>query len=275
MKIHIPVEKQGYVALILEITKMNPYIEIFGLNLSSYGLLMLIAVLTVFFFAWKRAKKLGILTEDVIIIMATSLGFILFFGYVVYILVTYPIELILKFLSEGNYRFLENGGLVFYGGVGGAVIGALLGMRITQITFYELCYVFIPFVPLGHAIGRVGCFMAGCCNGIEYDGVFAVYYKNSIFGLSPGQGYFPVQLFEAFFNVIICRILVIMSEKTKRKPDILFAYFVMYAIIRFGLEWFRGDSVRGFVWLLSTSQWISILLIGISMIYFFVARKKV
>ena len=107
--------------------------------------------------------------------------------------------------------------------------------------------------------------MAGCCHGMEYEGALAVYYKNSLTNLPPEQGYFPVQPLEAVLDVFICIYLLYYSRKERKKFDVLFTYLLLYAIMRMFTECFRGDSIRGIYFGLSTSQWISA---GIIFIYF-------
>ena len=131
----------------------------------------------------------------------------------------------------------------------------------------------VPFIPLGHGIGRVGCVMAGCCHGFPYEGPFALYYPNSVAGLSPDQGYFPVQPLEALINVGICLILLWYEKRMKRPGQLLFAYMGFYAVARFFLEMLRGDAVRGIWYSVSTSQIISLGLLAVSLVGIFWRRK--
>ena len=247
---------------------MYPFINILGKSIPTYGLCMLIGLFVVAIFGSLRARKKNIPVENVIVVLATSLAFILLGGGLLYIFVTYSFGDIVEFVSKGDFSFLTSGGIVFYGGLFGAVVGALLGAEISKTSKSDICETMVPFVPFAHAVGRVGCFLAGCCNGMEYEGFGAVYYKNSIFGLSPHQGYFPVQLAEAALNCIIGTVLVVFSKKAKRKADIVFLYLLLYGFARFGLEYLRGDEIRGIYFGISTSQWISICLVICAVGYF-------
>ena len=130
----------------------------------------------------------------------------------------------------------------------------------------------IPYIPLGHAIGRIGCLLAGCCHGFEYYGPLAV--KSEI--LADGKMYFPIQAVESVMNIIIMIILLLYRKKTDEKDvsghGILILYLLLYSIMRFTNEFFRGDSVRG-VRILSTSQWISVALF-VACIAAIIFRKK-
>lgn len=242
---------------------MYPYIHILGRNIGTYGLCMLVGVMIAFVFALHRGKSKGLIIEDLLIVGAFSLGFALISGSLLYVFVTYSPAQIVAFICSGDLSFLGSG-IVFYGGLLGGLIGALHGIRVAGCKFALIEWSAVPFVPLGHAIGRIGCVMAGCCHGFAYDGPFALYYPNSVSGLSPQQGYFPVQPLESTINIGICVFLLWYGKKAKRVTDILFTYMALYAISRFFLEMLRGDAARGFYNALSTSQIISILLLFIS-----------
>lgn len=150
---------------------------------------------------------------------------------------------------------LTSGGLVFYGGLIGAVIGALRYCTHFRIPVKEAFNTVTPAVPLFHAFGRIGCFMAGCCYGMEYDGAFSVTFQNAI-GAPNGVPLLPVQLIEAAGNFLLAAVLTVLFLKTTVSlPGI---YLACYGTMRFILEFFRGDAVRGKFGYLSTSQWISL-----------------
>lgn len=252
---------------------MLPYISIFGLQFGTYGICMVLGVALVVILATKRGKMYRISFEDVLIVGATTVGLALVGGNLLYILVTYPIDTIVAQIKDGSFAFL-NGGIVFYGGLIGGVFGAMLGVKLAKCDFTAIEYSIVPFVPLGHAIGRIGCVMAGCCHGFEYDGPFALYYPNAVSGLSPEQGYFPIQLIEALLNIGICVVLLICSKKLSRRYDLLISYMGCYGVARFILEIFRGDAIRGIYFSLSVSQWISIGMVAICILWFLVIRRK-
>lgn len=244
---------------------MCPYISFLGLNIGTYGICMTIGICLTFILAVKRGRKFGLIVEDMLIVSAFALGFAMFGGSLLYVLVTYTPAQILQFIRNGDFMFLGSG-IVFYGGLIGGVIGALVGVRVAGCSLALIERAVVPFVPLGHAIGRIGCVMAGCCHGFAYDGPLAIHYPCSVLGLSPNQGYFPVQLLEAFINLVLCSFLLWYEKKTKKATDLLLAYLGLYAVSRFVLEMFRGDAVRGIWNSLSTSQIISILLFIASII---------
>lgn len=233
---------------------MFPFINILGRQFSSYGLCILIAAICVTLLAVKRAKKNHIGMESIVAIAAISIVVGILGGKLLYIFVTYPLSFILTNIKEMNFDFFKDSGIVFYGGLISGSISAIIGCRIVKVKFSDLADACVPYLPLGHAIGRVGCFLSGCCYGFTYNGPLAI-------TLADGSSHFPIQLVEAFFNILIMLCLLHISKKPRKKIDILSSYLIMYGVLRFCLEFFRGDAIRGVYYALSTSQWISLVLV--------------
>lgn len=252
---------------------MCPYISVFGIRLGTYGICMVVGIFLAAFLAMRKAKKANVSPYDIIIVAAMALGVGLFCGGLLYAFVTYPVEWIIDQLLAGNFEILASG-IVFYGGLIGGIFGALLGLKVAKCNTGNLLRCVMPFVPVGHAIGRLGCLFAGCCHGFEYEGFLAVYYPNSIAGLPADQGYFPVQLLEAVMNLGICALLLGYEKRAKRSFDMLFAYLACYGVSRFCLEMLRGDGIRGIYFGLSVSQWISIGLLTACAVYFLLCRMQ-
>ena len=158
------------------------------------------------------------------------------------------------------------GGMVFYGGLLGAVIAAKMYCKSVKIDFSLYADIFAPAIPLFHAFGRLGCFLGGCCYGIE--STWGVVYHSELNPDANGVTRLPIQLIEAGLNLLLMAVLILMSRKKFKKGTLLGVYFFAYAVIRFVDEFYRGDLIRGHLFGLSTSQWISIgvFVLGIVMI---------
>ena len=258
---------------------MYPFIEVFSIQLPSYGICMLLGFTLVFVLAIIRSKRKykPLHWDDMLAVTAIVLFLSLFGGYTLYMLVTYPEE-----LASGDFSVLTQGGIVFYGALFGGVLGALIGIKIFRINLPVFEASVVPYIPLGHALGRVGCALAGCCYGIEYDGPFAIHYPDN-HPLYPffdsSVGHFPVQFLEAFLDIIIMFILLAFLRKKRRKYDTTFLYLALYSAMRFCTEMLRGDEIRGvYEFNISTSQWISIglivLCIARNLIQNYILRKK-
>jgi len=150
-----------------------------------------------------------------------------------------------------------SGGGVFYGGLIGAFAAMLLYIRKYRLDFWDAADLLIPSVPLFHAFGRLGCFCAGCCYGLE--AAWGVAFAHAL-SAPNGVPLVPVQLFEAGFNLLVMAALLALRPERRRPGILLPLYLMAYAVGRFALEFFRGDASRG-VFLLSTSQWISLAIL--------------
>lgn len=151
-------------------------------------------------------------------------------------------------------RFIY-GGCVFYGGLIGGAVGITVYGKLFHRSVLDIMDVFACLLPLGQAIGRVGCFLNGCCYGIDYYGLFSV--KLDVNGTE--KNVFPVWFVESIF----CLILFLFFQKRDENNSGYYTvrYIFSYSIVRFFIEFLRGDTIRGRWGLLSTSQIISLALI--------------
>ena len=176
---------------------------------------------------------------------------------------------------ESLIFFLRHG-FVFYGGLIGALIMVWIYTHAFKLSFWKMSDRLIIGAPLIHAIGRLGCFFAGCCHGRASDSACAVtFHPDSV--APQGQSFLPTQLFESGANLLIFIILFVYSRRSPADRKLLGLYLMLYAVARFVLEFFRGDLDRGFLFSLSTSQWISIVLLPVGLVLIFVrftAKKK-
>ena len=145
----------------------------------------------------------------------------------------------------------------FYGGLFGGVIAFALMYKFFYLKnnepiIKELLIIAPGAVCLGHAIGRLGCFLDGCCYGIETEKWFGV--------LFPGHTHkvIPTQLIEMGFLLILAGILIYFAFKHDSKWTLL-VYLLSYSVFRFCIEFVRGDE-RGQLSFLSPSQWWSIII---------------
>jgi len=154
---------------------------------------------------------------------------------------------------------LWEGGLVFYGGVAAAAGAAFLFARRQGWSFGDVGDVVAPALAIGHAFGRLGCFAAGCCFGKETtsrlglsfprDSVaFEMLRRSGAIPLGAGETppLHPTQLYEAAGEAAIFAVLCAASPRLRRRPGALLAvYLGLYAALRFVIEMFRGDAIRG------------------------------
>ncbi len=256
---------------------MLPFITIFNRQIPMYGLLIMAGVsLGVSFAVFFPAKK-HIARQDIFNAVCYA-GVGVFAGAkLLYIVLTLP-ELFFAqnapaLTWELVYRLFAYG-FVFYGGVLGGLFGIFLYACKYKLAFLPLTETLIPAVPLVHAVGRIGCFCAGCCYGVPMEPPWGVYFHADSVALH-GVPLFPVQLYEAALNVVLFIGLFAYSRKERRPGQILGLYLLFYALIRFTLEYFRFDAARGFLLGISTSQWISLLLLPVGLCLLLAKRKTV
>lgn len=249
---------------------MLPYIELFGKQIPTYGMCFFGGLCIAVLAAVLLAKKRNILNYDVIYASVIAGVSGLVGSKLLFVLVSLPT------IIEENIPLINvfKGGFVFYGGLIGGIIGLYLyvrGYKLDKGDFFDL---FATVVPLGHAIGRVGCFLGGCCYGIEYHGPLHCVYKVNIGNTPLGVPLFPVQLLEAFLLLCLFVLLVVVYNKKMQKGTVVAVYGMAYSIIRFALEFLRGDKERGGVFGVSTSQIISILIAVVIIVYLVLRYKK-
>lgn len=196
--------------------------------------------------------------NDFIILEAYSFLGAFLGAKILYLLVSFK-EIQWNKMTDSVYlNEIMRGGFVFYGGLIGGLLFALTAGYIHKINAVQYIRDYIFLIPFAHAFGRWGCFFAGCCYGIPYEGPCAVTFPKDSYAI-PGVKLFPVQIMEAILLFIISGIIIYLHLKRGWKYTVE-TYLVLYALVRFVLEYFRYDEERGFWGFLSISQWISIVL---------------
>lgn len=240
---------------------MLPYLTVFSLHIPMYGLLIMIGSALGVSFAAYRRRDAAIPRQDVFY-AACYAGIGAFLGAkLLYLALTLPnlIASGVPLTSDVLYELFAYG-FVFYGGVIGGLGAVFAYSKKYGFSYLPLIETLIPSVPLIHAFGRLGCFCAGCCYGIPIAPPWGVYFSAG--SVAPqGVALLPIQLYEAGFNILLFLCLTVYSSKKRTAGRVIGLYLTGYAPARFALEFFRSDAARGFLWGVSTSQWISILML--------------
>ncbi|MGM9553970.1 MAG: prolipoprotein diacylglyceryl transferase [Faecousia sp.] len=234
---------------------MYPTIQIASLRFSTYSLMTLVGACCALFFLYFRNQRYQIPWKSYFIVLLLALIGVVVGSRAVYLLSVLP-ELMKNFSWRQLWLNVVEGGFVFYGGLFGALGANYLYLRKTRQDIHRYYNLFLPAYVLFHAFGRIGCFLAGCCYGIAWK--YGVHFCTD-----PEVARLPVQLIEAVLEFLIFGILLVISKKRGTQCKLLPIYLWLYAPCRFILEFFRGDEIRGFFGPLSTSQWISLLIIGV------------
>ncbi|HET9530511.1 MAG TPA: prolipoprotein diacylglyceryl transferase [Blastocatellia bacterium] len=158
-----------------------------------------------------------------------------------------------------SFDLLRSGG-VYFGGFLGSLLASVILMRMWKLPWRKTADAFAPGVALGHAIGRMGCFSAGCCWGkptTSWIGVRFTEKANEMTGVPIDSALIPTQLIEAAANILIFGALLWVRKRRAFDGQIIYTYLILYSIARFTIEFWRDDP-RGSVLWFSTSQFISI-----------------
>ncbi len=257
---------------------MHPTVfEMFGLRLPSYTVMMVLAFLVCTFFVVRAAKRLHLP-------MTLGVGVYVFFGA----LLGAKVFWILQYAGPGylwHALFLWEEGLVFYGGLVGGVMALLAYCHARKLPVQKCGDVAAPFLALGEAIVRVGCFLNGCCWGglasvpwavrfPKYSLAWLQQLKLGLINSSAPQSLpvHPTQIYMTVSLVLVFLLLLVYSRRKAFDGAVVLAYLFLYGMVRYAVEIFRntgfgGDST-GSVFGMTVSQTISLaMVLGSSMLY--------
>lgn len=155
---------------------------------------------------------------------------------------------------------LNRGGLVFHGGLIGASLATVIYARVRRLPLWKLADALAPSIALGHVFGRIGCFVNGCCYGLPTHLPWAIRYPAD--HLSQGVPVHPAQLYEAAMNLVFYVGLAWQYRRKRFAGETFALYLVGYGVLRFGLEFFRGDyEVRHLGGWATAGQLLSVLVV--------------
>lgn len=192
------------------------------------------------------------------------------------------------FWDDFGYTFIERitnvikdfrYGFVFYGGFTGAVLAGFVYARRISIPFWETADFAAPAIALGHSIGRLGCLAAGCCHGSPTTMPWAIVFNNPRCLVDErylGVGLHPTQLYESLGNFALFLLLhYCLGSSTRKKGAVILLYTAGYAVLRFMVEFYRGDDRGNPILMLSQAQFISVLcIIACLIIYRFLPQNE-
>ncbi|MFH1858455.1 MAG: prolipoprotein diacylglyceryl transferase [Candidatus Omnitrophota bacterium] len=242
---------------------MHPVLFSIGfLTVYSFGAMIALGYLLVGALLWydKRCKgedPTPLYDFSVGLVLASLLG-----GRLFYILLYWR-----DYLQDPLEVFrIYHGGLVFYGGLIGAIVYAFLYIKKKKLPLWKTLDEAVPYAVLVHAFGRIGCFLNGCCYGKPTRFILGVVFPDRSVPIHPTQLYESAGLFLIF--------LALRKWSRKRTPfpgAIFLGYLFSYGVLRFLVEFFRGDQ-RGLFWNLTLHQFLSFVLVAVSV--FLWSRQK-
>jgi len=257
---------------------MHPRLLTIGsLTLHSYGVLLAVAFLAGLWVASRQAKRGGLdagrVTDMAVWVLIAGLvgAKLMLFALDWRFYVAHPREML---------SLLQSGG-VFYGGLVAGLLVAWWYARRFQLPPWRTADALAPGVILGQAIGRLGCFSAGCCWGKATSVPWAVTFRDAYAARAVGTPLdtplHPSQLYESAAAFLIFAFLLWLASRKRFHGQVVLAYVALYSTVRFALEFWRGDPDRG-TWLggaLSTSQIVAlVLLLAVAVLFPRVRRQQ-
>lgn len=242
---------------------MCPYIEIRDFRIPTFPFVIILAIFItgVVYITSARYSKAYLLDElkkSIPILVGAAIG-----GRLTSAITLLPI-------SQNPFWYnLLFGGSVFYGGLIGGCISLAIICSIKKQSFLERTDVIATLLPVGHAIGRFGCFLNGCCYGCKYNGFLSVNY--------PINGDYDKVFPTWFLEIAFCLLLFLYFQficKVEIRGIRTATYFVSYSCYRFLTEYLRGDDIRGIWGNFSTSQIMSIFILLAGVIVLIYSCKK-
>ncbi len=252
------------------------------ITIHTYGFLLAIGFIVAMILGMKLGKEDGINTKDLsdLIFFSIIIGLL---GAKIYLFFT---EFSYYTKNPGQIKNLLTQAGVFYGGLIGGVLFAIWFIRKKKMNFKKIGDLAAPSIALGHFFGRMGCFAAGCCFGREASGcsvgvTFPDLSQET--GVPIGKVLYPTQVFEAVLNLFNFIFLYILYKKYRTFDGKIFSIYIFnYSLIRFFVEYFRGDSDRGYIIgsmnspfaSLSIPQFISLIGIFTSVFLYLFFKKR-
>lgn len=229
---------------------MHPYLfHIGNLPIGTYGVFLAAGILVGLWIVSREVRRRGLPSDKV-----GDLNFYLFLaaiggGRLTHVLVDFA------YYREHPWEVIfSREGFVFYGGFIASVIVLIVFCRRVKLDPWRVGDCYGVAVPLAHTFGRVGCFFAGCCYGRACSGSWCVQFPLL------SEPVIPVQLYEAAGNFALFLFLFFFLRRRQRfDGQMLLSYALLYAVLRFILEFWRGDP-RGIYGPFSTSQWVCLVI---------------
>lgn len=231
---------------------MHPILFSYGpLHLYSYGLMVALGVLLAILLIRRNAKTISVNSDTSVDLAMTTVisGFVgarLFYVVQRWDFFRYELLDIFK---------IWQGGIVLYGGLIGGFIGFAVFIKLNKLSFLPLLDLFVPAMALAQGFGRLGCFLNGCCFGTECHFPWAVQFPFLETKVH------PTQLYEALFCFLLSAFLYRLWKKRLATGTVALAYFMIYPIGRFFIEFLRGDQSR-YLFNFTSAQWTSLILVS-------------
>ncbi len=243
---------------------MHPILFKFGvITVYSYGFMLFVAVVVSLNLLLKEAKRKGYDADAI-----TDLVMVVLFSGIIGARILYIILNLGFYINNPKEIFmLQHGGLAILGAIAVGTLATFLFCKYKKLPFLEIADLLSPYVVLAHSIGRIGCFLNGCCYGLPSKlGIYFPAHKATLI---------PTQLIDAVLLFILFIVLKIKQARPHQKGAIFVSYILYYSVIRFFMEFIRADSEKLFLGLTIFQYFCIVLFVLSSSFYISLWKKRV
>jgi phosphatidylglycerol:prolipoprotein diacylglycerol transferase len=235
------------------------FIRLGPLDIHTYGVFVALGFIVGLAVATRRARSEGINPERIAdlgmwLIISGMLG-----GKLFHIIFFWD-DFLYGWRQEGVRSLRE--GFVFYGGFIAASLTAVAYTTVKKLPFFRVADVFAPSIALGHAFGRMGCFFNGCCYGKPCSLPWAVTFPPP--HIMAGIPVHPTEIYEALGNLVIFAGLSAVYRYKRADGQIWWLYVLSYGVLRFIVEFFRGDYDTHYFGVLTLGHLVAITMISVA-----------
>ncbi|NQT95988.1 MAG: prolipoprotein diacylglyceryl transferase [Candidatus Omnitrophica bacterium] len=232
------------------------------IRIYSYGVMLAVAFLTVTYLISRRAELFKISKDAV-----NNLTFVLLISGILGARIFYILLNIRYFIAQPlEALMIHKGGLVFYGAFIIAFISGLIFVKLHRLSVLDTADLVVPFVAMAHSIGRIGCFLNGCCYGRPTDS-----FIGTIPSLHSDIRLWPTQIISSMGLFVIFGLLFYKQARRRFRGEITACYLMLYGSFRFGIEFMRGDLYPVF-YNLTPTQLVSIGFVIAGLVLYFVKK---
>lgn len=242
---------------------MHPVLFRFGsISVYSYGVMIAMAFFVGAYLARRAARETDIPPDSV-----TDLALLLLISGIIGGRLLYVLLNIREYIENPvEIVMLQHGGLVFYGGAIGGIAALIIYARKRGFPIYKIGDLMVPYVALGQGIGRIGCFLNGCCWGKPTDSFFGVVFPGS------GQPVHPTQIYSSLGLIFIYGLLRLLQKMKVKEGLVSISYGLFYSMFRFLMEFLRGDNMIE-LFGLTFSQFVSAIIFIVCIVLFLTRMK--
>lgn len=219
---------------------MHPILfHIGSFPIHFYGVMIALAFLSGLWTATLRARREKISSDIIADVTLWIMAGVILGARIVYVITYWQEEFAGQPLSE--IFMIQHGGLVFYGGLIGAMVAATIYLRWKKLPMWKIADTLAPSIALGSVFGRIGCLLNGCCYGRACDLPWAITFPADNPLHPPTYPVHPTEIYDALLNLGLYVFLAWLFRRKKFDGQVFATYLVGYAITRSFVEYFRGD----------------------------------